>query len=301
MVIAHGEPASLEVVQGCDLLFRHLEIWTYSNPEPGFHGTRRYLFYSPAPLVPRKLWTTGDPDTDIFLAGSCRKKFDDLSMDCTPVLGDPCRFANALCACEVYRVYQEVRFRQSSAMGGSTERTRLLAQPTVETEDLRELAARFPGIADVRAKSIAVESEKTRPSLPIPVAPTPTRTLTYEEIRERNHPAPAETPAVAGSRGAADDGRGSRAVPAAHQLRAGPFHSGVFQAPEGPGGLIFIICSLEFRRSHVPSLAARIRGRRLQRRQPRPGTLEDPSATMRTAKRSSRCSKKSWLSPGPRH
>jgi len=185
MVIAHGEPASLEVVQGCDQIFRHLEIWTYSNPEPGFHGPRRYLFYSPAPLVPRKLWTIGDPDTDIFLPGSCRKKFEDLSMDCTPVLGDPCRFANALCACEVYMVYQEVRLRQSSAMGGSNERARLLAQPTVETEDLRELAARFPGIADPRAKPIAVESEKTRPSAPVQAGLTPSRTLTYEEIRER--------------------------------------------------------------------------------------------------------------------
>lgn len=66
MVLAHGEPASLEVVGGCDQVFRHLEIWTYSNPNPGSGSVRRYFFYQLAPLVPRKLWTTGDPESEVF-------------------------------------------------------------------------------------------------------------------------------------------------------------------------------------------------------------------------------------------
>jgi GWxTD domain-containing protein len=185
MVLAHGEPASLEIVQGCDRVFRHLEIWTYSSPDPGSGSARRYFFYQLAPLVPRKLWTIGDPESEVFSPGSCRKKFEELYLDCINVRTDPCQPGNGPCACHVYEIYKEIQSRQGSRIGGEMERGRVLVPPSVATEDLTELAARFPGIADPHAKPIAVESEKTRPSLPVAVAPTPTRTLTYEEIRER--------------------------------------------------------------------------------------------------------------------
>ncbi|HTD53423.1 MAG TPA: GWxTD domain-containing protein [Thermoanaerobaculia bacterium] len=186
MVLAHGEPASLEVVEGCDRVFRHLEIWTYSSPNPGYGSVRRYFFYQTAPLAPRKLWTIGDPESDVFSPGSCRKRFEDLYLDCVNVRTDPCQPGNGPCACHVYEVFKEIQSRQGSRIGGEVERGQVLVAPPVATEDLTELAARFPGIADPRAKRIVVESEKTRPSAAAaPPEPTPSRTLTYEEIRER--------------------------------------------------------------------------------------------------------------------
>jgi len=186
MVLAHGEPASLEVVQGCDQVFRHLEIWTYSSPDPGYRSVRRYFFYQFAPLVPRKLWTIGDPESEIFSPGSCRKKFEDLYLDCVVQRFDPCSPGNGPCACHAYEIYKEIQSRQSSTIAGNIESAQVLAQPQVATEDLAELASRFPGIADSRAKPIAVESERTRPSAAAAAPePAPSSVLTYEEIRER--------------------------------------------------------------------------------------------------------------------
>jgi GWxTD domain-containing protein len=185
MVLAHGEPASLEVVAGCDQVFRHLEIWTYSNPDPGYGSVRRYFFYQLAPLMPRKLWTILDPESEVFHPGSCRKKFEDLYDDCVPKRFDPCA-PNGLCACHVYQIYKEIQSRQGSRVAANLERAQVLALPPVPAEDLAELATRFPAIADPRAKPIAVESEKTRPSAAnAPPEPSPTRPLTYEEIRDR--------------------------------------------------------------------------------------------------------------------
>lgn len=186
MVLAHGEPASLEVVEACDLIFRHLEIWTYSNQE-GYSSIRHYLFYSIAPLAPRKLWTVGDPDSDVFVPRACRRSFEDLRMDCFFYKNDPCVGSTATCSalCRVYKIYTEVRARQSSPAGGKTERGLALAPPAVATEDLAGLAARFPGISDPRAKPIAVESQKTRPGTAAEVALILEHPLTYEEIRDR--------------------------------------------------------------------------------------------------------------------
>jgi GWxTD domain-containing protein len=185
MVLAHGEPSSLEVVQGCDQVFRHLEIWTYSNPDPGYGSVRRYFFYQLAPLMPRKLWTIEVPENEIFSPGSCRKKFEELYLDCVTVRGDLCA-PNGPCACHVYEIYKEIQSRQSSRIAANLERAQVLVQPQVTTEDLTELAGRFPGIADPRAKPITVESEKTRPSAAAASPePTASRVLTSEEIRER--------------------------------------------------------------------------------------------------------------------
>jgi GWxTD domain-containing protein len=185
MVLGHGEPASLEVVAGCDQVFRHLEVWTYSSSREGSNSIRHYLFYSIAPLAPRKFWTIGDPESEVFAPGSCRKRFADLYLDCVSLRTDPCLPGNGPCACHVYQIYTEIARRQSSKMVGDIERAQVLVQPAVATEDLAELAARFPGIANPRAKTIAVESEKTGPARSAEPASTPSQALSYEEIRER--------------------------------------------------------------------------------------------------------------------
>ncbi len=186
MVIAHGEPISVDGLEACHDMFRNLEIWTYAG-EPGTSSARHYFFYRRAPQTPRRLWTRADSTGDVFQPGSCRRNFDDLARECQRKdVTDPCPLVNNCeAACRVYQIYQEIRFRQGSAVGGTTDRAQTLAQPAVATEDLADLAARFPGIADPSAKPIAVESEKTRSSAPVQVATTPSRTLTYEEIRER--------------------------------------------------------------------------------------------------------------------
>src|SRR5262249_32042104 len=185
--IAHGEPSSLEVVEGCDRIFRRLEIWTYSNPQDKFSSIRHYLFYSLAPLVPRKLWRLGVPESDVFVPGSCRRSFEELHWDCLTYIDPADRWdgASGGAACRVYQVYGEQQIRQSSASSAGIEYGQVLAPPKVPIEDLAELSARFPGVADARAKPIAVESEKTRPSTAVEVAPTPSRALSYEEIRQR--------------------------------------------------------------------------------------------------------------------
>jgi GWxTD domain-containing protein len=181
MVIAHGEPNELKVVKGCDLTFRHLEIWTYSDAGPGAHGPRRYFFYSASPQAPRKLWRFGDPSGEIFQPGSCRKNFVELWAECAPRQGDPC-FSACKDACRIYRTYVEIQARHDTRTGANVEQAQILAPPSVSTEDLSELAARFPGVADSRAKPIAVESAGTRQGSATPEAE---HWLTQEEIRDR--------------------------------------------------------------------------------------------------------------------
>jgi GWxTD domain-containing protein len=180
MVIAHGEPASIEVIE-CDIMFRHLEIWTYSDPLPGIHSARRYFFTGISPGLPRKLWRLGDSDGDILQPGSCRKNLEELHGDCVEQRGDPCLSDCRAQACHVYPVYQEIKTRQSSSLGGASENARVLALPPVPTEQLADLAARFPGIRDPRAGAIRVEGGSVSPT------PTPEARLwmSADEMRDR--------------------------------------------------------------------------------------------------------------------
>ncbi len=174
MVLRYGEPGSLEKVAGCDRTFRDLEIWTYANL-PG-RGTMRQFFYRPAPLAPRKLWTVGTRDSDVFQPGSCRKTFEELANDCNPPPNDRCYGSSCTGACDVYRAYAEIRARQGSAMGGMSEATRILSPPPVSTEGMEKVRDRFAGLATPHAKSIGVEgpsgtSETAPPANAPPATP----------------------------------------------------------------------------------------------------------------------------------
>jgi GWxTD domain-containing protein len=49
MVIAHGEPASIEPLEDCRNTFRDLEIWTYRRTSAGGSDILRYFFYRRSP------------------------------------------------------------------------------------------------------------------------------------------------------------------------------------------------------------------------------------------------------------
>ncbi len=172
MVLRYGEPGSLDKVAGCDRTFRDLEIWTYTNL-PG-RGTMKQFFYRSSSLAPRKLWTVGTRDSDVFQPGSCRSSFDSLANDCNPGMNasDSCSRFGSTCssACDVYRAYSEIRARQGSAMGGMSEAAQILSPPPVSTEGMEKVRDRFAGLATPKAKSIGVEgpSGSTAPPPPVP-------------------------------------------------------------------------------------------------------------------------------------
>ena len=190
MVLRFGEPASVLKPQ-CEETFRDLEIWTYANRLSG-RGTNRYMLYRRQPLAPRKLWTVGTPDSEVFTPGSCRKKFSDLSFDCTPQLQDPCAMAKHCAeACDVFKVWQEISFRQGSAAGAAAEYGKLLQPEPVSIEGLDQIKQRFAGIADPKAKALSVEGPSgststqasaadSKPSTPAPAR----RKLSSKEIKD---------------------------------------------------------------------------------------------------------------------
>lgn len=180
MVLAHGEPAAIDPLDGCDDLFRRLEIWTF-RLGPDRSSIRHYLFTRQAPTAPRRLWTLAGSESELFRPGSCRKKLVDLHWDCAWDQSDPCPSSNCAGACRVYLVWQEMLAREGSRIGGQAEYGTVLAPPAVNLEDLKPLAARFPRLADPKARAIAVA-----PGAPAEgaSAPTPAASLTREEIRE---------------------------------------------------------------------------------------------------------------------
>jgi GWxTD domain-containing protein len=195
MVIAHGEPGSIEMLDDCGDMFRDLEIWTYEDPSAAFSGKKRYFFYRRSKGEPRRLWTLADDDSDVFQPGSCRRHFSDLGWDCGPKRpdDDPCKkhsavkmFVSCSAACRVFQIYNEIRVRQGSNLGGRSESATTLAAPTVPLEDLETLAGRFPSIRDPQARAIAVESRATpSTSSPETASAAPRRRLSFEEVRER--------------------------------------------------------------------------------------------------------------------
>jgi len=184
MVLAHGEPASIEQLEDCRDIFRDLEIWTYQRMSAGGSGILRYFLYRRSPAAPRKLWTVADPDSYVFQPGSCRKHFSELISDCSPQKNDPCGL-NCPAACRVYQIYAEIRVRQGSGLGGTFESATTLAAPDVPLEDLETLAGRFPGIRNPQARPIAIERPAAA-AMDSPDAPrSPRRHLSFEEVRER--------------------------------------------------------------------------------------------------------------------
>ena len=209
MVLRYGEPGSLDKVAGCDRMFRDLEIWTYTNL-PG-RGTMRQFFYRPSSLAPRKLWTVGTRDSDVFQPGSCRKSFDALAIDCNPGANDSCSQSGSTCisACDVYRAYSEIRSRQGSAMGGMSEAAQILSPPPISTEGMEKVRDRFAGLATPKAKSIGVEG----PSGSTDATPAPPASAAASAAGS----APA-VPPVAGSPAAAAAGKFTGPAPARRKL-----------------------------------------------------------------------------------
>ena len=198
MVLRWGEPASVEQAKSCPPTnFRDLEVWTYNNRTQNavVRSVERFFFYRPMMGSPRKLWTVGTRDSDIFEPGSCRKSFKDLYLDCTPAasLVDPC-MAGCQQLCDVYKVWQENVARQGSESGGMIEASRLLAPPKVATEDMNEMTGKFASLPNPKAKTIGVEGPgstakpETATAAKAPVAastPAPThRKLSRKEVKE---------------------------------------------------------------------------------------------------------------------
>ena len=156
MVLRYGEPASVQTFDGCQSVFRDLEVWTYPQ-FGGRQGTWRFMFYRPYLGMPRKLWTTATPDSDVFAPGSCRKKFSELAFDCTPVSGDRCSGPVCSGACDAFRAWSEISARQGSQIGGYVEMSKLLAPEPISTEGIEKIRDRFAGIATPGAKTIDVQ------------------------------------------------------------------------------------------------------------------------------------------------
>src|SRR6266536_376541 len=178
MVLRWGEPASIEEAKSCSpTRLRDLEIWTYNNLGGSGRLTEHYFFYRPMMGSPRKLWTIGTRDSDIFEPGSCRKSLKDLYLDCNPGLVEPC-----MAAC------------QGSQNGAQMELAKLLAPPKVTTEDLNELSGKFASLPNPKAKSIGVEGPgSAKPAAPGTAAktaaaqstPAPAhRKLSRKEVKE---------------------------------------------------------------------------------------------------------------------
>ncbi|MGH9366658.1 MAG: GWxTD domain-containing protein, partial [Thermoanaerobaculia bacterium] len=198
LVLHYGEPSDIHHVEGCDQVFRDIEIWTYTNLGVA-RGKTRHLFYRPQPVVPRKLWREtetplqkqqgSDPYQfdEIFAPESCRKRLAGLRADCVPSPGDPCHGPVCFDACDVYRVYQEELSRQGSYLGGIAERARLFKLPEISTEGLDRLRSSMATTANPNAKQLSVQGPSSTPrATPAPTpTPEPVRALTAEEIRDR--------------------------------------------------------------------------------------------------------------------
>ena len=190
MVLRYGEPDALDRVDACDQMFRGLEIWSYADRRGG-RGFKKYIFYRPSLMAPRRLWTYGTPDADVFQPGSCRKRLEDLYQDCKPQRQDTCTSCTK--ACDVYQAYSEIRGRQGSALGGLAEEGEVLKPEPISLEGLEKVRDRFAGVATPGAKSIGVEgpSGSTAPGATASAAPgrpsTPAparRKLSKAEVKE---------------------------------------------------------------------------------------------------------------------
>ncbi|MGH9317244.1 MAG: GWxTD domain-containing protein, partial [Thermoanaerobaculia bacterium] len=202
LVLHYGEPSDIHHVEGCDQVFRDIEIWTYTNLGVA-RGKTHHLFYRPQPLEPRKLWRETQTPLEkqlekqrgsdaykfdeIFVPGSCRTSLASLRADCVTVVGDKCHGPVCFEACDVYRVYQEELSRQGSYVGGIAERARLFKLPEISTEGLDRLRSSMATTVNPNAKQLSVQGPSSTPrATPGPTpTPEPVRALTAEEIRDR--------------------------------------------------------------------------------------------------------------------
>lgn len=186
IVLRWGEPDSIQR-PACSEILREVEIWSYRNPATG-KGNRVYLFFRLNPLDPRKLWTFGMRDSDLFTPASCWQTYRALAFECTDSfskLVDPCALAKHCAeACGVFHAWEEVRLRQGSVAGASIELADLMQPQQVSTEGLDQLRSRFPSVSDPTAKSIPVEGPSGPPQTAVAPTPSARRHLTGDEMRE---------------------------------------------------------------------------------------------------------------------
>ena len=178
MVIAHGEPSSVDKLEMCRRTFRDLEIWTYN--QFGGRQPRRYFFYKQTAAEPRRMWNVGTPDSEVFSPESCRKSFSELQFDCDrpPEQNlkdkDKCG-GGSVCkdACEIWQLWDEIAHRQGSANGGAVESAQLLAAPTVSLEGLDGILQSSATASDSNAKPISATTDAAAsgaPPLPVNTA-----------------------------------------------------------------------------------------------------------------------------------
>jgi GWxTD domain-containing protein len=181
MVLRLGEPAAISKLEGCNdsvggTPFRDLEVWTYQLQKSIGRSVTRYMFYRRAPLLPRKLWTIGVADSDVFAPGAVCRSFESLAGECSPrASGNCCSHA-----CEVYQVYQEIRSRQGSQAGGTIEYASLSRPPEISTEGLERFRNKWASLADPKARPIPIAGAPA-----VTPTPEPKHRLSGEEMRDR--------------------------------------------------------------------------------------------------------------------
>jgi GWxTD domain-containing protein len=204
MVLRWGEPDSIFTPKcAAEEVFFDIEVWEYGQGMGAASG--RHIFYRPADLAPRKLWTVADE-----MGGSLRTtKFRTFE---PPIRPNSCRLTMAslladcdvgtkFCPscpdfCELYRAYRAIRLRQGSEAGSAAELGKLFEAPAISTEGLDRQKDRWAGTSNPNAKPLRVESSAisatpstaAAASVAAPAAtPTPEsiRDLSDEEIRER--------------------------------------------------------------------------------------------------------------------
>jgi Ca-activated chloride channel homolog len=191
MVIRRGEPESINRLDACNdmgvgAIFRDLEIWTYSGSTAA-GGGRRYFFYRRSKGEARRLWTFGTPDSDVFNPRACYPSFESLSAACTR----EAKSCGCMEACDVYRIWNEIRGRQGSRAGAEMERAQLMTPEPVSLEGIDAIKNRSANVSDPNASKLTVEGPSS--AAPAAAGPAPTRRkLSKKEIRERTEAEPAK-------------------------------------------------------------------------------------------------------------
>lgn len=184
MVLRYGEPA-IEKVDGCGNVFRDLEIWSYSGMGSSGRGALRYIFYRPMSLAPRKLWTVGTSDREVFVPGSCRRTFAELAQDCNPQLTDPCHGPVCSQACDVFQAWSEVSARQGTAAGAASDYAKIFQpEPAISMEGVEKIRDRFATITDPKAKKLSLEGPSGQTTAQASTPAPARRKLSRKEIKE---------------------------------------------------------------------------------------------------------------------
>lgn len=168
MVIRWGEPADISELNECGDTMRDLEIWKYAGLGASYRGQRQHLFYRPSLGAARRLWHTGIPERELYTPAMTPLTPQQQAEECMrgiPLAPDPrLPRPNHECICRLFEFFQHAKALPGA--GGQMEAGRLLAPPQVATEDLTQIADRFPSVPDPKAKAIGVEGPGSAPTQP---------------------------------------------------------------------------------------------------------------------------------------